>query len=128
MGNKQHKNALGEKRQCPFGFEEFDSIIDILICVFYMNVIIIIIWIKICRVTNDENACDCDWWLKQIEITCRGQQLVPFLTLQHVRDNIWSPRDAVTLLPETSTTDHVMVLHYARTASNWMLLVLSLPF
>ncbi|KDO83159.1 hypothetical protein CISIN_1g0408581mg, partial [Citrus sinensis] len=37
----------------------------------------------------------------------------------HVRDNIWSPRDAVTLLPETSTTDHVMVLHYAtRTASN----------
>ncbi|KAK9189190.1 hypothetical protein WN944_020596 [Citrus x changshan-huyou] len=37
---------------------------------------------------------------------------------EHVRDNIWSPRDAVTLLPETSTTDHVMVLHYARTASN----------
>ncbi|XP_061978925.1 E3 ubiquitin protein ligase DRIP2-like isoform X3 [Populus nigra] len=53
---------------------------------------------------------------EQIEITCRGQQLVPFLTLQHVRDNIWSPRDALTLLPESSTTDHVMVLHYGRSA------------
>ncbi|KAL9406858.1 hypothetical protein Peur_003830 [Populus x canadensis] len=52
----------------------------------------------------------------EIEITCRGQQLVPFLTLQHVRDNIWSPRDALTLLPESSTTDHVMVLHYGRSA------------
>ena len=54
---------------------------------------------------------------KQIEITCRGQQLLPFLTLQHVRDNIWSTRDAVTtLLPDSSTTDHVMVLHYGRSA------------
>ncbi|KAL5760288.1 hypothetical protein ACOSP7_018803 [Xanthoceras sorbifolium] len=52
----------------------------------------------------------------EIEITCRGQQLLPFLTLQHVRDNIWSPRDAVTLLPDSSTSDHVMVLHYARSA------------
>ncbi|XP_044492530.1 protein LAX PANICLE 2-like isoform X2 [Mangifera indica] len=52
----------------------------------------------------------------QIEITCRGQQLLPFLTLQHVRDNIWSLRDAETLLPDSSTTDHVMVLHYGRTA------------
>ena len=42
---------------------------------------------------------------KQIEITCRGQQLLPFLTLQHVRDNIWSPRDAVTLLPDSPTSD-----------------------
>ncbi|XP_057494143.1 uncharacterized protein LOC130779485 [Actinidia eriantha] len=55
----------------------------------------------------------------EIEITCRGQQLVPFLTLQHVRDNIWSTRDAVTLLQDssasaTATEDHVMVLHYAR--------------
>ncbi|GFY91504.1 RING finger protein [Actinidia rufa] len=53
----------------------------------------------------------------EIEITCRGQQLVPFLTLQHVRDNIWSTRDAVTLLQDSSasaTDDHVMVLHYAR--------------
>ncbi|KAM4109389.1 hypothetical protein ACB094_03G115400 [Castanea mollissima] len=54
---------------------------------------------------------------EQIEITCRGQQLLPFLTLQHVRDNIWSTRDAVTtLLPDSSTTDHVMVLHYGRSA------------
>lgn len=52
----------------------------------------------------------------EIEITCRGQQLLPFLTLQHVRDNIWSTRDAVTLLPDSSTTDHVMVLHYGRSA------------
>ncbi|KAK9276567.1 hypothetical protein L1049_006102 [Liquidambar formosana] len=52
----------------------------------------------------------------EIEITCRGQQLPPFLTLQHVRDNIWSPRDAVTLLPDSSTTDHVMVLLYGRSA------------
>ncbi|BBG93844.1 hypothetical protein Prudu_001975 [Prunus dulcis] len=28
----------------------------------------------------------------EVEITCRGQQLLPFLTLQHVRDNIWSLR------------------------------------
>ncbi|GLT37862.1 hypothetical protein SLA2020_121480 [Shorea laevis] len=65
----------------------------------------------------------------ELEITCRGQQLLPFLTLQHVRDNIWSTRDAVTLLPESSssslspssssssTSDHVMVLHYGRSAS-----------
>ncbi|KAJ7957494.1 E3 ubiquitin protein ligase drip2 [Quillaja saponaria] len=51
----------------------------------------------------------------EIEITCRGQQLLPFLTLQHVRDNIWSPKDAVTLLSDSSSTpDHVMVLHYGR--------------
>ncbi|XP_062149902.1 uncharacterized protein LOC133858447 isoform X2 [Alnus glutinosa] len=52
----------------------------------------------------------------EVEITCRGQQLPPFLTLQHVRDNIWSPRDTVTLLQDSSTTDHVMVLHYGRSA------------
>ncbi|PON51911.1 hypothetical protein PanWU01x14_213240 [Parasponia andersonii] len=50
----------------------------------------------------------------EIEITCRGQQLLPFLTLQHVRDNIWGP--TVSLLPDFSTTDHIMVLHYARSA------------
>ncbi|XP_015895910.3 protein LAX PANICLE 2 isoform X2 [Ziziphus jujuba] len=55
----------------------------------------------------------------EIEITCRGQQLLPFLTLQHVRDHIWSRRDAVCLLPDspTSTSDHVMVLQYARTSA-----------
>ncbi|XWS54063.1 hypothetical protein CRYUN_Cryun10bG0056800 [Craigia yunnanensis] len=52
----------------------------------------------------------------EIEIRCRGQQLLPLMTLEHVRDQIWSSRDAVTLLPETSTADHVMVLHYGRSA------------
>ncbi|XP_043724865.1 protein LAX PANICLE 2-like [Telopea speciosissima] len=63
----------------------------------------------------------------EVEIRCRGQQLPPLLTLQHVRDNIWSTsssssrRDAMTLLPDSSssssTTDHfVMILHYGRTA------------
>ncbi|XWS63486.1 hypothetical protein CRYUN_Cryun06bG0101900 [Craigia yunnanensis] len=52
----------------------------------------------------------------EIEIRCRGQELLPFLTLQHVRDQIWSSRDAVTLLPDTSTADHVMLLHYGRSA------------
>ncbi|KAF5726631.1 hypothetical protein HS088_TW22G00311 [Tripterygium wilfordii] len=50
----------------------------------------------------------------EIEIICRGQQLVPFLTLQHVRDNIWNPRDTFTLLPNSSTTHHLMVLQYGR--------------
>ncbi|XP_047153623.1 protein LAX PANICLE 2-like [Vigna umbellata] len=54
----------------------------------------------------------------EIEITCRGQQLLPFLTLQHVRDNIWSLRDTTTsLLSDSSTSDHVMVLHYGRTTA-----------
>ncbi|CAJ2669314.1 unnamed protein product [Trifolium pratense] len=55
----------------------------------------------------------------EIEITCRGQQLLPFLTLQHVRDNIWTPRDTTTrpLLSDSSTADHVMVLHYGRSTS-----------
>lgn len=59
--------------------------------------------------------------LLQIEITCRGQQLLPFLTLQHVRDNIWTQRDNTTqqraLLSDSSTTDHIMVLHYGRSTS-----------
>ncbi|OIW07314.1 hypothetical protein TanjilG_11948 [Lupinus angustifolius] len=55
----------------------------------------------------------------EIEITCRGQQLLPFLTLQHVRDNIWTLRDTTrTLLSDSSSTmDHVMVLHYGRSIS-----------
>lgn len=53
----------------------------------------------------------------EIEIRCRGQQLLPFLTLQYVRDHIWrSPTDAsaVSLFSDASTSDHVMVLNYAR--------------
>ncbi|KAL5552569.1 hypothetical protein UlMin_039970 [Ulmus minor] len=52
----------------------------------------------------------------EIEIRCRGQELLPGLTLQHVRDNIWSSRDTLTLLSDSSTTNHLMVLHYGRTA------------
>ncbi|XP_058093014.1 uncharacterized protein LOC131239354 [Magnolia sinica] len=50
----------------------------------------------------------------EVEITCKGQQLPPFLTLQHVRDNVWCTRDAFTLLPDSPTVDHVMILHYGR--------------
>ncbi|CAA3022032.1 Hypothetical predicted protein [Olea europaea subsp. europaea] len=50
----------------------------------------------------------------EIEITCRRQKLQPFLTLQNVRDNMWRPVEMVTLLPDSSTTDHIMVLHYGR--------------
>ncbi|XP_047974911.1 protein LAX PANICLE 2-like isoform X2 [Salvia hispanica] len=51
----------------------------------------------------------------EIEIRCKGQRLLPMLTLEHVRDNIWSrPRDFITLIPNSSTIHHIMVLHYAR--------------
>ncbi|KAI4343439.1 hypothetical protein L6164_010787 [Bauhinia variegata] len=56
----------------------------------------------------------------EIEITCRGQQLLPFLTLQHVRDNIWTSGHgdrAMTLFSESSSTtnlNHIMVLQYGR--------------
>ncbi|KAK7394287.1 hypothetical protein VNO78_14809 [Psophocarpus tetragonolobus] len=54
----------------------------------------------------------------EIEIRCRGEQLLPFLTLQHVRDNIWSRRDNTrALLSDSSTADHVMVLHYGRSTA-----------
>lgn len=55
----------------------------------------------------------------EIEIRCRGQQLLPLLTLQHVRDSIWSGRDSTrALLSDSSTSsDHVMVLHYGRTTA-----------
>jgi len=67
---------------------------------------------------SDINKCVMNESLLQIEITCRGQQLLPFLTLQHVRDNIWSPRDSTrALLSDSSTSDHVMVLHYGRTTA-----------
>ncbi|CAN7077666.1 unnamed protein product [Brassica oleracea var. botrytis] len=59
----------------------------------------------------------------EIEIRCRGEQLSPLLTMQHVRDTIWSPKSSLppssspfTLLRESSTSDHVMILHYGRTA------------
>ncbi|XP_054807497.1 protein LAX PANICLE 2 isoform X2 [Prosopis cineraria] len=53
----------------------------------------------------------------EIEIRCRGQQLGPLLTLEHVRDNIWSPMMTPTLLSDSSTTDHIMVLYYDKLRS-----------
>ncbi|XP_057949703.1 protein LAX PANICLE 2 [Malania oleifera] len=57
----------------------------------------------------------------EVEITCRGQQLLPFLTLEHVRDNVWRTTrgNSVTFIPlpdHSSTADHVMVIHYGRSA------------
>ncbi|XP_064971500.1 protein LAX PANICLE 2-like [Musa acuminata AAA Group] len=48
----------------------------------------------------------------QVEITCRGQQLSPFLTLIYVRDNIWCSLEAVELHTDTSSTKYVMNLLY----------------
>ncbi|XP_013609827.1 PREDICTED: ankyrin repeat and ELMO domain-containing protein D isoform X2 [Brassica oleracea var. oleracea] len=61
----------------------------------------------------------------QVEIRCRGKELEPVLTLQHVRDTIWRgsrdnssvSQNLITLLPNSSTSDHLMVLHYGRTLS-----------
>ncbi|CAM8950365.1 hypothetical protein QQ045_015812 [Rhodiola kirilowii] len=66
----------------------------------------------------------------EVELRCRGQELQPILTLQHVRDNIWcSRRDAPptlladsasssTTLPSAVAADtHIMILHYARPIS-----------
>ncbi|CAA7396344.1 unnamed protein product [Spirodela intermedia] len=49
----------------------------------------------------------------EVEVRCRGQQLHPLLTVQHVRDSIWCTRDAVQLLPD-SPGNHVMTLLYGR--------------
>ncbi|GMJ09735.1 hypothetical protein HRI_004642600 [Hibiscus trionum] len=55
----------------------------------------------------------------EIEIRCRGQQLGPLLTMQHVRDQIWSSSSRQALPDYTSTpppdsNNNVMVLHYGR--------------
>ncbi|XP_038875677.1 protein LAX PANICLE 2-like [Benincasa hispida] len=51
----------------------------------------------------------------EIEIRCRGEKLEGCLTMQHIRDKIWCSKDSglTTLLPNSSTIDHIMVLHYA---------------
>nr|GMD79255.1 E3 ubiquitin protein ligase drip2 [Ipomoea batatas] len=66
----------------------------------------------------------------EIEIRCRGQELAPSLTLQHVRDEIWMNNSnnnnehppLFTLLPHPSTSattnHHVMLLLYARKSSS----------
>ncbi|ONK77915.1 uncharacterized protein A4U43_C02F12240 [Asparagus officinalis] len=50
----------------------------------------------------------------EVQITCRGQPLLPFFTLQHVRDHIWCLSGAVAFLPDSPSTDHVMTLQYGR--------------
>ncbi|KAK1415905.1 hypothetical protein QVD17_31693 [Tagetes erecta] len=56
----------------------------------------------------------------EVEITCKGHQLLSLLTLQHVRDTIWnSPRNDVgfSVTPQSSATiNHLMVLNYGRIA------------
>ncbi|KAF9622423.1 hypothetical protein IFM89_031226 [Coptis chinensis] len=53
----------------------------------------------------------------EVEITCKGQQLPHFLTLQHVRDSIWSSRGTLfSLKDSSSTTDHIMILSYGRSS------------
>jgi hypothetical protein len=50
--------------------------------------------------------------IMQVEITCRGRQLLPLQTLQHVRDSIWCQGEAVA--PDMSAANHLMVLQYGR--------------
>ncbi|PKA56882.1 E3 ubiquitin protein ligase DRIP2 [Apostasia shenzhenica] len=55
----------------------------------------------------------------EVEIWCRGQPLLPFLTLQHVRDNIWcfreEPETGMAMLPaESPSLEYLMTLHYGR--------------
>ncbi|KAK3144910.1 hypothetical protein QOZ80_4AG0319570 [Eleusine coracana subsp. coracana] len=53
----------------------------------------------------------------EVEITCRGRPLLPFLTLQHVRDSIWCQGDAVSrsVAPDMSNAaNHLMILQYGR--------------
>lgn len=57
----------------------------------------------------------------EIEISCKGQQLLPSLTLQHVRDVMWSSSfkddqiSARNIASNNYTSmDHLMVLHYRR--------------
>ncbi|CAL9113657.1 unnamed protein product [Musa textilis] len=51
----------------------------------------------------------------EVEITCRDQVLLPLWTLEYVRDNIWFSSDvAPMILPEASSVNHLMTLHYRR--------------
>ncbi|KAM3353902.1 hypothetical protein ACQJBY_024850 [Aegilops geniculata] len=61
----------------------------------------------------------------QVELTCRGHLLPPFLQMRYVRDCIWRGSPAPNeeeeaglpprrrTLPTTATTDHVMILFYS---------------
>ncbi|CAO1940811.1 unnamed protein product [Urochloa humidicola] len=71
----------------------------------------------------------------QVELTCRGQLLHPFLLVKHVRDSIWCstpPREEETRLTEltasrrspaaaAAATDHVMTLCYSSRNSKLVL-------
>ncbi|KAJ3675851.1 hypothetical protein LUZ60_004893 [Juncus effusus] len=52
----------------------------------------------------------------EVEIMCRGRILLPLLTIQQVRDNIWCSREAASQLPQnySSAPDHIMILLYSR--------------
>ncbi|XP_042445707.1 protein LAX PANICLE 2-like [Zingiber officinale] len=52
----------------------------------------------------------------EVEITCRGQTLLPSLSLLHVRDHLWRSRESpsATLLQDSINPDHIMMLHYGR--------------
>ncbi|KAL0918775.1 hypothetical protein M5K25_010809 [Dendrobium thyrsiflorum] len=52
----------------------------------------------------------------EVEITCRNQQLMPFATLEDVREHIWFVRDTEAPGPSSPPTDHVMKLYYSRRA------------
>ncbi|CAL4959623.1 unnamed protein product [Urochloa decumbens] len=67
----------------------------------------------------------------QVELTCRGQLLHPFLLVKHVRDSIWcstAPREEETRLAELTAsqrspaTDHVMTLCYSTTRNSKLVL------
>ncbi|WOL12876.1 hypothetical protein Cni_G21644 [Canna indica] len=53
----------------------------------------------------------------EVEMTCRGQLLLPSLTLQHVRDHVWCSRETTALLQDSRSTEHIMMLHYSRSSS-----------
>ncbi|XP_042410275.1 protein LAX PANICLE 2-like [Zingiber officinale] len=56
----------------------------------------------------------------EVEMTCRGQTLLPSLSLVHVRDHVWcsSREPSPVRLVQNSPTgiDHIMMIHYGRTS------------
>ncbi|KAK3162913.1 hypothetical protein QOZ80_1BG0095270 [Eleusine coracana subsp. coracana] len=67
----------------------------------------------------------------QVELTCRGQVLPPFLLVKYVRDNIWCSsalreEEALAVRPARrsliATTEHVMTLCYATSRNRTLLL------
>ncbi|KAG0457863.1 hypothetical protein HPP92_023020 [Vanilla planifolia] len=55
----------------------------------------------------------------EVQIWCRGQQLHPFFTLQHVRDSIWRLRErpaSLSLLSEPPVAENLMTLQYGRSS------------